>query len=101
MKDFFKNAFFMHFLPIPAFFTPYLNGKIYWDQSLQIFDANVFFLSSFFHVCTIIILIIVAYFQLAKMFIVVLIVFGLCWLPYHAYFFYTYYHVVTPSIMML
>ena len=34
-------------------------------------------------------------FQLAKMFIVVLIVFGLCWLPYHAYFFYTYYHVVT------
>ena len=37
----------------------------------------------------------ITHFQLAKMFIVVLIVFGLCWLPYHAYFFYTYYHVVT------
>ena len=39
----------------------------------------------------------ITHFQLAKMFIVVLIVFGLCWLPYHAYFFYTYYHVVTTN----
>jgi tachykinin-like receptor len=31
------------------------------------------------------------------MFIVVLIVFGVCWLPYHAYFLYTYYHVDTRS----
>ena len=43
----------------------------------------------------------VAYFQLAKMFIVVLIVFGLCWLPYHAYFFYTYYHVVRLLLQLL
>ena len=28
------------------------------------------------------------------MFIVVLILFGFCWLPYHTYFIYTYYHVV-------
>ena len=28
------------------------------------------------------------------MFIVVLLLFGLCWLPYHTYFLYTYYHVV-------
>ena len=28
------------------------------------------------------------------MFIVVLIVFGVCWLPYHAYFLFTYYHDV-------
>ena len=28
------------------------------------------------------------------MFIVVLLLFGLCWLPYHTYFIYTYYHVV-------
>ena len=41
------------------------------------------------------------YFQLAKMFIVVLIVFGLCWLPYHAYFFYTYYHVVRLLLQLL
>ena len=33
-------------------------------------------------------------FQLAKMFIVILIVFGVCWLPYHTYFIYTYYHMV-------
>ena len=46
-------------------------------------------------VCALLITITVGNFQLAKMFIVVLIVFGLCWLPYHAYFFYTYYHVVT------
>ena len=32
--------------------------------------------------------------QLAKMFIVILIVFGGCWLPYHTYFIYTYYHTV-------
>ena len=29
--------------------------------------------------------------QVSVMFIVVLIVFGLCWLPYHAYFIYNYY----------
>ena len=28
------------------------------------------------------------------MFIVILIVFGGCWLPYHTYFIYTYYHTV-------
>ena len=28
------------------------------------------------------------------MFIVILIVFGVCWLPYHTYFIYTYYHMV-------
>ena len=33
------------------------------------------------------------------MFIVVLIVFGLCWLPYHAYFFYTYYHAVSTNVL--
>ena len=32
------------------------------------------------------------------MFIVVLIVFGVCWLPYHAYFFYTYYHSVRDQL---
>ena len=32
--------------------------------------------------------------QIAKMFIVILIVFGGCWLPYHTYFIYTYYHTV-------
>ena len=40
-------------------------------------------------------LVLITLFQLAKMFIVVLIVFGVCWLPYHAYFFYTYYHAVS------
>lgn len=30
-------------------------------------------------------------FQVSIMFIVVLIVFGVCWLPYHAYFIYNYY----------
>jgi tachykinin-like receptor len=35
--------------------------------------------------------------QLAKMFIVVLIVFGVCWLPYHAYFLFTYYHTEARS----
>ena len=34
-------------------------------------------------------------FQLAKMFIVVLIVFGVCWLPYHVYFLYSYYNKVS------
>ena len=33
-------------------------------------------------------------FQLAKMFIVILIVFGVCWLPYHSYFIYTYHNTV-------
>ena len=33
--------------------------------------------------------------KLAKMFIVILIVFGVCWLPYHTYFIYTYYHMVS------
>ena len=35
-------------------------------------------------------------FQLAKMFIVILIVFGVCWLPYHSYFIYTYHNTVRP-----
>ena len=35
--------------------------------------------------------------RLAKMFIVVLIVFGVCWLPYHVYFLYTYYHAVRTA----
>ena len=36
--------------------------------------------------------------KLAKMFIVILIVFGVCWLPYHSYFFYTYDNTVSlPS----
>ena len=39
-------------------------------------------------------------FQLAKMFIVVLIVFGVCWLPYHVYFLYSYYNTVSHSMTM-
>ena len=30
--------------------------------------------------------------QVSIMFVVVLIVFGVCWLPYHAYFIYSYYN---------
>lgn len=33
--------------------------------------------------------------KLAKMFIVILIVFGVCWLPYHSYFIYTYHNTVS------
>ena len=32
------------------------------------------------------------------MFIVILIVFGFCWLPYHTYFIYTYYHTVRKKL---
>ena len=31
-------------------------------------------------------------FQVVKMFIVVVIIFAVCWLPYHIYFIYTYHH---------
>ena len=31
-----------------------------------------------------------SFFQVVKMFIVVVIIFCVCWLPYHAYFIYTY-----------
>jgi hypothetical protein len=31
-------------------------------------------------------------FQMVKMFIVVVVIFGVCWLPYHGYFIYTYHH---------
>ena len=39
-------------------------------------------------------------FQLAKMFIVVLIVFGVCWLPYHVYFLYSYYNMVSHIMIV-
>ncbi len=30
--------------------------------------------------------------QLVKMFVTVVVVFGICWFPYHAYFLYAYHH---------
>ena len=38
--------------------------------------------------------------KLAKMFIVILIVFGVCWLPYHSYFIYTYHNTVRIILVM-
>jgi tachykinin receptor 3 len=40
-------------------------------------------------------------FQVVKMFIVVVIIFAVCWLPYHVYFIYTYHHkeVVTKPFI--
>ena len=35
------------------------------------------------------------------MFIVVLIVFGVCWLPYHAYFIYNYYTDISSQVTQL
>ncbi|KOB70400.1 Neuropeptide receptor A32 [Operophtera brumata] len=33
-----------------------------------------------------------------KMFILVIVIFGICWLPYHTYFIYTHFH---PSILYM
>ena len=38
--------------------------------------------------------------KLAKMFIVILIVFGVCWLPYHSYFIYTYHNTVSYHVII-
>ena len=34
--------------------------------------------------------IIVMYFQIVKMLVVLIVIFGVCWLPYHVYFLYSY-----------
>ena len=36
--------------------------------------------------------------KIAKMFIVVLIIFGVCWLPYHAYFLVLFYYPVSVHL---
>lgn len=36
--------------------------------------------------------------QVVKMFILVIVIFGICWLPYHSYFIYTHFN---PSILYM
>ena len=43
----------------------------------------------------------ISMFQVSIMFIVVLIVFGVCWLPYHAYFIYNYYTDISSQVTQL
>ena len=53
-------------------------------QALQIFTTFVLNWSSF-----------VLQFQIVKMLVVLILIFGVCWLPYHAYFIYSYHY---PSV---